>query len=246
MKTKFWAIGDTHLTFGRPRDFSHFGDIWKNHPERIRADWLAKVAADDVVLLLGDLSWSSTVRRAMPDIAWVNNLPGRKVLIRGNHDRWWVNINKVRRQILPTGWHAIQGDTLEIDGVLLCGAQGHVAPQDPYYAPDPPHNRYERELKTLEKAVKLAQHKRQGNQPLIIMTHYPPFTSDAKPTAYTELVESLAPAICLYGHLHREEEWKVAITDQTHNGIYYKLVAADFVQMQLQPITPLLEAHSIC
>ena len=210
---------------------------WINHIERIAENWCQVVRAEDVVLLSGDTSWGNSLNRVRPDLEWLTELPGRKVLVRGNHDRWWVNIKRVRRQVLPEGFFAIEGDTLEIDGVLLCGAQGHITPDDPLYHPDPPKNRFERELKTLKSALKAAARKRELGQHLIIMMHYPPFTSEGKPTMYSELIEQLAPAQCLYAHLHRESEWEVAVQGE-RNGINYCLVAADYLNMRLQQVYP--------
>lgn len=236
--TKFWAIGDTHLSFARPRDQERFGEKWRNYVQRIADNWRKTVHTDDVVLLLGDVSWANTPKKVRPDLAWLAELPGRKVMVRGNHDRWWRNIDDVRGKILPPGFFALQGDTLEIDGVLLCGAQGHIAPNDPYYRPDPPHNRYEREIATLQAGIEQVAQVRQNGQPLIVMLHYPPFTSDAQPTAFSAMIEQVAPAQCLYGHLHRASEWEVAITGQERHGIKYRLLAADFVDMMLQQVWP--------
>ncbi|NJL93071.1 MAG: hypothetical protein HC915_04765 [Anaerolineae bacterium] len=219
-----------HLSLGKPRDMSRFGSRWQDHLLRLEQSWRTRVQPQDVVLLLGDISWASSYRRARPDLEWVGHLPGRKVLVRGNHDRWWRNIEEVRRSMLPPGCYALQGDCMELDGVLLCGAQGHIAPHDPYYRPDPPTNRYKRELATLAKALLQAKHQRRLGQPLAILMHYPPFTSNGQPTRFSELIEQHAPAHCLYGHLHQEYEWQVAV-NQPRAGISYRLLAADFVGM---------------
>lgn len=237
-QTQFWTIGDTHLSTLKPRDLTRFSNAWENHAARIAESWQAKVAPEDVVLLLGDICWTSTPSHARADLAWLAELPGRKVIIRGNHDRWWIDIHKVRRNLLPDNFQALQGDCTEIDGVLIAGAQGHYAPNDPYYKPDPPHNRYERELKTLQSASDAITKQRKEGQPLIIMLHYPPYTSDGQPTAYSAIVEQHAPALCLYGHLHQAQEWAIAINNQAHHGIYYQLAAADYLQMQLLAIDP--------
>jgi uncharacterized protein len=235
--TTFWAIGDLHLSFGKPRDLTTFGEAWRDHAERIAEDWRRKVQPQDVVLILGDISWATTVKRVMPDLKWLSELPGRKVLVRGNHDRWWVDVEKVRKQILPEGFYALQGNSMVLEGIVLCGAQGHIAPNDPYYHPDPPHNRYERELLTLQAALKSAEEVRQPGQPLIIMMHYPPFTSEGQPTAFSELIEQHAPAWCLYGHLHKQYEWEAAMLTE-HGGVSYRLMASDFLGMQVQQIWP--------
>jgi len=214
---------------------SRFGEKWHDHVQRIEQDWRSKVTPDDVVLVLGDLSCASTYKVVQPDLAWLGNLPGRKVMVRGNHDRWWRDIAEVRRMMLPDSVYALQGDAINMEGIILCGAQGHVAPHDPYYRPDPPANRYERELNTLQSALQSAAAIRQPDQALIVMMHYPPFTSEGKPTIYSELIEQHAPALCLYGHLHKEHEWAVAVQGR-HMGIEYRLLASDFVGMMLQHI----------
>lgn len=236
-KLKFWAIGDLHLSLSKPRDMSRFSDLWINHTERIAAHWRSVVAPEDVVLIVGDISWASSVNRVKADLNWMAQLPGHKIMIRGNHDKWWTSIEKVRALVGSFGMTAIQGDCTEVGGVLICGAQGHIAPHDPYYQPDPPKNRYERELGTLQSALTEAATLRQANQPLVVLMHYPPFTSDGQPTAYAAMIEAHAPALCLYGHLHKPQEWTVAIQGQ-HRGIDYRLLAADYVDMQLQAIQP--------
>lgn len=215
---------------------TRISEKWTDHAERIAVSWQSQVQSNDIVLLLGDVSWATTEQRVRPDLEWLAQLPGRKVMVRGNHDRWWVDIFKVRKRILPDrGFYALQGDSVVLDGVVLCGAQGHITPNDPYYRPDPPYNRYERELKTLQAALASAAKVRQNGQPLIVMMHYPPFTSDAQPTLYSQMIEAQAPAICLYGHLHRPEEWAVAMNGELR-GVRYRLLSADFLGMKLQKV----------
>ncbi len=146
MITRFWAIADTHLSFGRPNDMARFGERWVEHPERIAEAWQALVAPDDVVLLPGDVSWAKSHPKLMLDLDWLTALPGRKVLLRGNHDHWWKNIEAVRKIVTPLGLYALEGDSITLDDVIICGAMGHIAPQDPYYVEDPKKDRYQREL----------------------------------------------------------------------------------------------------
>ena len=232
-KTTFWSIGDLHLSFAKPRDFSQFGNVWHEHTQKLERNWRECVAPQDVVLLAGDTSWATSFARFKPDLEWLEDLPGRKVLVRGNHDLWWRDVHKVRKQYLPKNFYVLQGDCLEIDGVLLCGAQGHIAPNDPYYVPDPPKNRFEREMKSLSSALENAAKARSPGQPLVIMMHYPPFTSDGQPTPYSVMIEKLAPAYCIYGHLHKPDEWQTAVSG-FRNGINYALLAADYLEMMPQ------------
>ncbi len=235
MITRFWAIADTHLSFGRPNDMARFGERWVEHPERIAEAWQALVAPNDVVLLPGDVSWAKSYPKLILDLDWLSALPGRKVLLRGNHDHWWKNIEAVRKIVTPLGFYALEGDSITLDDVIICGAMGHIAPQDPYYVEDPKKDRYQRELLRLEAALQHGSERRVPGQAMILMMHYPPFTSQGQPTAFVDLISSYRPTLCLYGHLHRSEEWKVAVNGE-YEGVHYRLMAADYVEMTPQLI----------
>ena len=112
---KIFAIADLHLSNDESKPMDIFGAQWENHFARIREDWLSKVSEEDIVLLPGDLSWEMKLEAAVSDIRRVAALPGRKVLIRGNHDYWWSSIGRVREN-LPAGMYAIQNDAVTIDG----------------------------------------------------------------------------------------------------------------------------------
>ncbi|GAB4571284.1 MAG: metallophosphoesterase [Anaerolineae bacterium] len=225
-----WAIGDTHLSFGHPRDQTRFGEIWADHANRIRRAWEQNVQPDDIVLLAGDLSWAHTPNRVLPDIEWLASLPGRKVLVRGNHDFWWKKLNQVRTQVLPRDMYAVQGSSITLDGVVICGTMGHIAPNDPYFQSHKLKS-YHRELRWLAQALQQAETQRVNGNPVILMMHYPPFTSAGEPSGFTELIQQYRPDICVYGHLHLQHEWQVA-ANGPRNGTRYHLVAADYLAMQ--------------
>ncbi|MCS6871263.1 MAG: metallophosphoesterase [Anaerolineae bacterium] len=227
---RFWAIADTHLSFGKPRDMTRFGEKWHNHAERIASAWQACVALHDVVIVAGDISWASSQKRVLPDLEWLAQLNGTKVLLRGNHDHWWKDIQTARQLAEPLGFRLLEGDALRIDGAVVCGAMGHLAPNDPHYVPDPKKDRFSRELARLESALQHGQALRQADEPLLLVMHYPPFTTDGQPTAYSALIARYQPTACLYGHLHHDREWSVA-KQGLHDGVQYHLVAADFLEM---------------
>jgi hypothetical protein len=238
MPVRVWAIADTHLSFARPKNMARFGEKWVNHEARLASAWRAQIAPDDIVLLPGDISWAQSVARVWADLAWLCDLPGRKVLLRGNHDHWWKDIRHVRKIVEPMGFYALEGDSISLDGTLICGAMGHIAPHDPYYKPDARKDRHTRELKRLENALVHAAERRLPGQPFVLMMHFPPFTSDGKSTAYADLISTYQPTICLYGHLHRQSEWEIARSG-LHDGVYYALVAADYLGMTPRLVWPL-------
>ena len=232
--TRFWAIADTHLSFAKPLDMDKFGERWQNHVERIELNWRERVAPTDVVLLPGDVSWAQSTSRIYPDLQWLRTLPGRKVLLRGNHDHWWKGIDKVRKIVEPMGFYALEGDSITIDGVVICGAMGHMAPHDPHYKEDPKKDRYNRELSRLREALEHGTQARQNEQgeskPLLLMMHYPPVTAHGERTAYLDLISAYQPTLCAYGHLHHSKEWEIACKGMVE-GVNYELVAADYLDM---------------
>lgn len=239
---RVWAIADTHLSFGKPRDQTRFGDIWANHATRIQQAWEQQIAPTDIVLIPGDLSWAHSPQRVEPDLSWIAALPGRKVLVRGNHDFWWKKLDQVTTQLLPEDVYAVQGSCLQLEGLLICGTMGHIAPNDPYYQTRK-YKSYQRELRWLRHALEQAQAMRTNGEPVLLMMHYPPFTSAGQPSGFTELIEQYHPDVCVYGHLHFTHEWAVAV-DSRRNGTRYHLVAADYINMQPRQVWPPAEdAH---
>jgi len=90
-----WAISDLHLAINSDKPMDIFGDKWENHHEKIKKNWLRKVSTEDTVLIAGDISWSMSISEGMSDLEWIHNLPGKKILIKGNHDYWWSSITKL-------------------------------------------------------------------------------------------------------------------------------------------------------
>ena len=125
--TTVWAIGDLHLSIGleseKQKPMDQFGASWVQHTAKIARSWCERVQAQDIVLLAGDIFWGNRVEEAQFALNWLGCLPGRKVLVRGNHDNWWQSIGKVRAA-LPPGMYAIQNDALLLDDVAISGARG--------------------------------------------------------------------------------------------------------------------------
>ena len=173
-----------------------FGDHWKNHFERISADWLARVSADDLVLLPGDLSWAMRLEDAIEDLNSIAALPGKKILLRGNHDYWWSSIGRVRRA-LGEGVYALQNDALLMEGRLYAGTRGWTLPgQD---ASEDDLRIYARERLRLEMSLNNARSK-DASAPITALLHYPPLTDDQP--GFSDILEAFGVTDCVYGHLH--------------------------------------------
>lgn len=222
----FWAISDLHLSSVVAKPMDVFGDRWKDHPERIAAAWRARVQPDDVVLVAGDISWALKLTDALPDLNWIDRLPGHKVLSRGNHDYWWESTGRVRRN-LPPSISVVQGDAITLNEVVVCGTRGWTTPEMPGFAPAVDTTVYNRELVRLDSALAAARKQAAGSRPIVVMFHFPPFV-ERRPTEFARRITESGASACIYGHLHRQQDWNAA-TQGPVNGVYYQLTACDYL-----------------
>ena len=125
-KMSIFTIGDLHLSFGADKPMSVFPG-WDNYEEKLRANWERRVTEDDTVIILGDTSWGMTLEQAAPDFLWLAKLPGRKILLKGNHDYWWGSVSSMERMLHQHGISGIEflhNNSYEIDGINICGSRG--------------------------------------------------------------------------------------------------------------------------
>lgn len=220
-----WAISDLHLSHARPEPRERYAGRWRDHAQKIEAHWRATVAPDDLVLLPGDLSMARNHRDLQPDLAWLERLPGTKVLGPGNHDGWWNDVAKIRPLLRPS-LLAVDGDAVSTHGAVVCGARGVPAPAD-----EPTDSQLEtegRELDRLHQALEAATLLREPGQPLYVLWHYPPFDQFRRPGPCVSLLEHAGVTACVYGHLHAEAQWSMAVQGVIH-GVRYACVASDSV-----------------
>lgn len=223
-----WAISDLHLP-ARQKPMDIFGPHWLNHFERIREDWLARVCAEDIVLLPGDLTWAMHLEEAMEDLARVGELPGIKLLLRGNHDYWWSSIGRVRRA-LPEGCFALQNDSMLLNGVLFAGSRGWQIPGEPDGDSDDARI-YRRERQRLEMSLSNARAKSE-DAPLVVMMHYPPRSENTE--GFSDILKNYGVERVVYGHLHGAG-LAGAIRGEIE-GIIYHQVSCDGLDFKLDRI----------
>ena len=222
---KIFAIGDLHLSLDSDKPMDVFGPKWDHHAERIAEWWKEAVSAEDLVLVPGDISWAMHLKNAAADLKYLGDLPGRKVILRGNHDYWWDSLSKVRNA-LPSSICALQNDALEIGGVAIAGSRGWTCPGSLNFNPEQDLRIYDRELIRLELSLKKAA----GKGTLICMLHYPPFNESRAPSGFTELLERYGASIAVYGHLHGKS-CKSAF-EGAKNGVQYVLCSADYLEFR--------------
>jgi len=103
-----YAISDLHLSLGIGKQMDIFGDNWIKHEEKIRENWISKVKENDLVLLPGDFSWAMYLEETVKDFEFINNLPGKKLLLKGNHDYWWSTKKKMEDFMKSEGFETIK------------------------------------------------------------------------------------------------------------------------------------------
>ena len=220
-----FAIADLHLPGGSDKPMDIFGSQWDRHFETICANWRRNVGPDDIVLIPGDISWAMQLVQAVPDLRNIAGLPGRKVLLRGNHDYWWRSVSRVR-ECLPEGMYAVQNDALALDGFTFCGTRGWIFPTVANPLEEQDEKIYRREVIrlriSLEAAVKVGT-----TDPVVAMTHFPPLPADGEETEFSRLFSVFGVRDVVYGHLHGPAI-KNGFTG-ARGGVRYHLASCDAI-----------------
>ncbi len=238
-----FALGDLHLSFTHPvnednlsmaaekKPMGCFGDQWQDHAVKIFNNWRKLVREEDLVLVPGDISWAMKLAETEFDFQYLSLLPGKKVLIQGNHDYWWHSISRVRAA-LPNGCFALQNDSINFPGVTVAGTRGWLTPNDRLFT-EHDEKIYRREIQRLELSLKSIRNRQDT---LAAMFHYMPTNQNHDNNELLELLLDYAVDICIYGHLHGEEAHAVRLPAEKW-GIKFHLVSADFIDFTPRQIT---------
>ena len=226
---KIFSISDLHLSINSNKPMNIFGPVWDNYLDEIEDSWLANVTEDDLVLIPGDISWAMKLGDAVPDLEFIAKWPGKKVIIKGNHDYWWSGISQVRN-VLPINMYALQNDAVKFDDVVVCGSRGWTVPETAHKTIDD-EKIYKRELIRMELSLKSANDIRKPGDKLIVMIHYPPFNLKLEENEFTELFKKYNVDLVVYGHLHAYDKKQRLITYV--NGIKYYLTSCDLIGNRL-------------
>lgn len=221
------AISDLHLALSIDKPMDVFGDRWSNYMERLKDSWEHCVDREDYVLIPGDVSWATYLEQAYEDLKFIDDLPGIKIISKGNHDYWWTTMNKLQKYVEDNRFSTIKflhNNSLRAGNVVICGTRGWKCPgEDDFTQED--RKIYERELIRLDLSLKSAGNNNEDI--LVAMLHYPPFNSRREPSEFVDILLKYKVKICLYGHLHGES------TRGAFNGMIeetdFKLVSADYL-----------------
>ena len=223
-----FSISDLHLGTCVDKPMDIFGKKWEGHFEKIKQDWLRKVTADDVVLLAGDLSWAMTIEDAKADLLSLADLPGKKVILKGNHDYWWQSLSKVQG-ILPPDFYLLQNNVVRIGHYLFCGSRGWTMEKET----EEDKKIYDRELIRLELSLSAMSKERKEGDIVIGMTHFPPFDVSLAATPVTDLFTKYGVEQVVYGHLHGNAYAKKKVYLNRTN---YYLTSCDLIDFSLVTI----------
>lgn len=234
---RLFALADLHLSLGTDKPMDRFGELWRDHPRRMAEAWDDLVSAEDTVLLPGDLSWGRNLAEAAPDLEWIARRPGRKLLLKGNHDSWWRSPGRLR-EALPPGCEILHNDSHRIgDGVVL-GARGWTSPDDPE-ASEHDARIFRRELERLRFSIAHADRSFGRDLPRTAMLHFPPWIVGHPPTPVVAKLRRAGVSVVVYGHLHGADH-ELAVRGE-RDGMHFCFVAADavgFAPMELPPARP--------
>ena len=198
---KIFAISDLHLASTCDKPMDVFGGHWENYTEKIQSNWKEKISDEDLVLIAGDISWAMKLDEVHEDLKWIHELPGTKIMIKGNHEYWWKSISSVR-EILPSSIKAIQNDAIKIGNYIICGTRGWTVPEQGKELSEEDLKIYKREVERLKLTLAFASNMKEENDKIIAMIHFPPFNTDKEENEFTKLFEEYAVDVVIFGHLH--------------------------------------------
>ncbi|NLH02189.1 MAG: serine/threonine protein phosphatase [Clostridiales bacterium] len=226
-----YAIGDLHLSISSNKPMDVFGPVWENHTEKLKKAFSA-LSPDDVTVICGDLSWGMDMDESKEDFLFIDSLPGRKIVLKGNHDYWWSTVSKAKAFFEDNGISTIDilnNNCFFYEDTAICGTRGWFYEEETGTSHD--KKIMNRELMRLEASLKAA-----GDLPKIAFLHYPPKYGNYMCEEIIGLFEKYGVTMCCFGHIHCK-----GISSRfegLYRGVSYKLVSADFLGFRPLKIIP--------
>lgn len=217
-----YAIGDLHLCLGAPKPMDVFGGAWVGYMEKLKMG-MCCIQPEDTTVLMGDLSWALDLPSATADFDWINQIPGRKIILKGNHDYWWSTAAKFQKFCLENSFSdmvLLNNNCYTYNNIAICGTRGWFFEEDRSGQHD--EKVFKRELLRLEASLKAA-----GDLEKIVFLHYPPRYKGYKCNEILELLEKYEVRQCFYGHLHGASH-KLAMEGMWDN-VEFRLLSADYI-----------------
>ena len=229
-----YTISDLHLSLNSNKPMDVFGENWKNHCKKIKQDWINKVTNNDTVIIGGDFSWETYLENTYKDFEFLNNLPGKKILLKGNHDYWWTTITNIRKYLVENNFNTIDilyNNSYEIDKYVIAGTRGWD------YTKQNDSKIINREINRLEISLKKAK-EISDKKDIIVFMHYPPisknYINNENEMRILQVLKEYNVKKCLYGHLHGQSHSQAVIG--MIEEIEFRLVSSDFLNFKLLKI----------
>ncbi len=227
-----YAIGDFHLSFTANKPMDIFGTEWKNHVKKIEKYWKRRITQEDTAVITGDHSWGRNLAEAKEDLAFIEALPGRKILLRGNHDMFW-DAKKTRQlnEQFAGKLSFLQNNFFAYQDYALVGTKGYC-----YEGKDSVEHFLkirDREVERLKVSFEAA--KGAGYEKFLMFLHYPPTTIGENQSPFTLMAESYGAEKVIYSHCHGRERYDDSFKGYV-NGIEYKLVSGDYLKFKPEKI----------
>jgi len=232
-----YAISDLHLSFGGNKPMEIFGGNWENHAEKIEQYWREVVAENDLVLMPGDFSWAMYLKDTYKDFEYLNKLPGKKLLLKGNHDYWWTTLGAMRKYLKENNFENIDfiyNNSYLYEGKIIAGTRGWAVGEGFHTRPtriSEDNKMFKRENIRLELSIKDGLQKYGADKEIIVCMHFPPFNHiEQADMNFISTMKKYNVKMCIYGHIHGD--FNSAVTGNMH-GIDFKLVSSDYLDFKV-------------
>ncbi len=225
-----FVIGDLHLALGDKSKSMDIFDGWENYTELLGQSWNSLVSAEDTIVLAGDISWAISLEKGYEDFKWIHNLPGRKIILKGNHDYWWNSRKKMEETFEKWGFdtlNILHNNHFQYENYGICGTRGWV--NMPGESADA--KVLAREAGRLTASIESAL--TAGLQPLVFL-HYPPLYGSSYNYDILDVLYKYGIKNCWYGHLHGPSI-KYAVNGE-RDGVDFRLISGDFLQFRPEKI----------
>lgn len=221
-----YAISDLHLSFTTDKSMDVFPG-WYDYTNKIKQNWESTIKNEDFVVIPGDISWAMRLNEAKKDFEFINNLPGKKILIKGNHDYWWSTSKKINDFLQENNFNTISiifNSAIKADNICICGTRGWM------YNSDEPEDEkiLNREVERLRRSLDFAK---AFENETVVFLHYPPVYNFQESEEIINLLIERNIKKCYYGHIHGSGA-KKGIIEGRYKGIDFKLVSCDYINFK--------------
>lgn len=221
-----YTLSDTHLSFQTAKPMDIFGARWQDHAEKIQKNWRSLITPEDTVIVPGDITWAMTTVEAVEDFAFLDSLPGHKIIGKGNHDYWWQTRKKVEDFFKEHNFSSLSllyGDAYKVEDKIICGTRGWyndgVSPKECDY-----QKIVAREGGRLTRSLQAG--KALGEGELIAFLHFPPVFGDFVCRPLLDILHAFDVKRVYFGHIHGVYNLP---SHFDYESIRFTIVSADYL-----------------